>query len=117
MHHPPNLSGDNESRSSGGRERLLQQPARVGGQSHKARVRGLQERGELSKGVEIRSVIDAETVKALLLINGGGAVALLTIFSSVIKEDKYRPLASAILAGILVLMFGLFFTILHNVLR
>ena len=71
----------------------------------------------MSNGVERRSQIDTETVRALLLINGGGAVALLTLLSQVISKAGYAPLASAILWGVLIFMFGLFCAVVHNQLR
>jgi hypothetical protein len=71
----------------------------------------------MSNGVERRSQIDTETVKALLLINGGGVAALLTVFSQVIGKPGYEPLASEILVGVLIFMFGLVCAVIHNRLR
>jgi hypothetical protein len=68
----------------------------------------------MTKGVEIRSQIDTETVRALLLINGGGAIALLTLFTSLIGKQEYRQLALFILIGVLLLMVGLVCAVLHN---
>jgi hypothetical protein len=68
-------------------------------------------------GVDRRSEIDTETVKALLLINGGGAVALLALFGSVLGKNGYENLAWAILVGVLILMLGLVFAVIHNRLR
>ena len=53
-------------------------------------------------GKEIREGIDTETVKALLLINGGGAVALLTFAAAVLnRKDELGSLLRAILSEIL----------------
>jgi hypothetical protein len=71
----------------------------------------------MSNGVDRRGQIDTETVKALLLINGGGVVALLTLFGSVLGKKGYENLARAILVGVLTLMFGLVCTVIHNRLR
>jgi small-conductance mechanosensitive channel len=71
----------------------------------------------MSNGVDRRSQIDTETVKALLLVNGGGAVALLTLFGSVLGKNGYEALARAILVGVLIFMLGLVFAIVHNHLR
>lgn len=71
---------------------------------------------KLSKGVEIRAEIDRDTVKALLLINGGGAVALLTLLPKLI-EEKFQELAAAVMVGVLILMIGLLCAVIHNRLR
>jgi hypothetical protein len=71
----------------------------------------------MSDGVSRRSQIDTETVRALLLINGGGAIALLTLLPPLLEKDELRPLASAILVGILVFMSGLICAVIHNRLR
>jgi hypothetical protein len=71
----------------------------------------------MSNGVERRSQIDTETVKALLLINGGGIAVLLTVFSQVLGKSGYESLASAILVGVLILMAGLVCAVIHNRLR
>ncbi len=71
----------------------------------------------MSNGVERRSQIDTETVKALLLINGGGIVTLLGVFSQVLGKGGYEHLATVILVGVLILMFGLMCAVIHNRLR
>ena len=71
----------------------------------------------MSNGVERRSQIDTETVRALLLINGGGAIALLTLLPSILDKEGYEPLASAILKGVLILMIGLVSAVVHNQFR
>jgi len=38
----------------------------------------------MSNGVEQRAQIDTETVRALLVINGGGAIALLSLLPTIL---------------------------------
>lgn len=71
----------------------------------------------MSNGVERRSQIDTETVKALLLINGGGAIALLTLLPSILDKPGFKGLATSILVGVLILMVGLVCAVVHNQLR
>ncbi|MBI2715883.1 MAG: hypothetical protein HYX37_15740 [Rhizobiales bacterium] len=71
----------------------------------------------MSNGVERRSQIDTETVKALLLINGGGAIALLSLLPALLGKDGFKGFVLAILIGILILMFGLICAVVHNRLR
>lgn len=71
----------------------------------------------MSNGIERRSQIDTETVRALVLINGGGAIALLSLLPSILDNTQYQCLARAILIGIPILMFGLVFAVVHNHLR
>ncbi len=68
-------------------------------------------------GVQNRAAIDNETVKALLFINGGGAVALLAMFSTVFKEPVYRSFAVSILVAVLLMMIGLVCAVVHNIFR
>ena len=70
----------------------------------------------MNGGVETRAQIDTETVKALLLVNGGGAVALLALLPVILQRGQ-ETLAKAILAGVVVLTLGLVFAIIHNRLR
>jgi hypothetical protein len=71
----------------------------------------------MSNGVERRAQIDIETFKALLLINGGGVVSLLAIFSQIIREPGCEKLAIAIMVGVFILVVGLSCAVVHNVLR
>jgi hypothetical protein len=71
----------------------------------------------MASQLEIRAQIDTETVKALLVANGGGAIALLSILSSILDKEGYESLALAILSGVLILICGLAFAIIHNHLR
>ncbi|MEX0591225.1 MAG: hypothetical protein WD207_09065 [Xanthobacteraceae bacterium] len=64
-----------------------------------------------------RAQTDTETVRALLLANGGGAVAMLATLPPVLDRDGYEPLARAMLFGLLILMIGVVFAIVYNYLR
>lgn len=68
---------------------------------------------QLSKGVELRAQIDTETVRALLLMNGGGAVALLSVLPTFLTLHK-SGMVVAILIGLIVMMIGLVSAVLHN---
>jgi hypothetical protein len=68
-------------------------------------------------GVEQRAQMDTETFKGLLVVNGGAAVALLASLSTILKYPEYLLLARAVFVGLIVLMFGLAFAIVHNHLR
>jgi hypothetical protein len=75
---------------------------------------GAELEGYMSNGVDRRSQIDTEMVKALTLINGGGAIALLTLFPHVLNKTGYEPLAKAIMYGVLVFVVGLVSAVIHN---
>jgi hypothetical protein len=51
-----------------------------------------------------RAQIDTETVRALLLVHGGGAVALLAVLKSFIESDEYYQFTRPILSSILIFM-------------
>jgi hypothetical protein len=72
---------------------------------------------QISEGVKIRAQIDTETVRALLLINGGAVFALISLLPSILSNDVLLPFASQILIGIIIFVAGLFFAVLHNQLR
>ena len=67
--------------------------------------------------LEIRAQIDTENVKALLLINGGAAVALLAFLTAVLGMPNCEPLARAVLWALLVFQLGLLSAVIHNRLR
>ena len=71
----------------------------------------------MANGIERRSQIDTETVRALLLINGGGAIGLLSLLPAMLARSGYQDFVLAILTGVLILMFGLIFAVIHNRLR
>lgn len=68
----------------------------------------------LSPGVGQRAQIDTETFKALLFINGGGVVSLLALLP---QFAGVRSIAYAILAGVILMICGLAFAVLHNYCR
>ena len=68
----------------------------------------------MSNGVDRRAQIDIETVKGLLLVNGGGAVALLSVFSALVGREGLEPLLSAVLWAVFGMMFGSVCAIFHN---
>ncbi len=67
-----------------------------------------------SKWVEIRAQIDTELVKGLLVINGGGSVALLAFLPVILGKPEYAPLAKAVLWGLLSFQVGLVSAVIHN---
>jgi hypothetical protein len=71
----------------------------------------------MSKGIELRAQMDSENVKGLLLINGGGAIALLAFLPSVLGKPEYKVLAKAILWALLMFQMGLLTAVVHNRLR
>lgn len=71
----------------------------------------------MSGSVERRAQIDTETYKGLLVINGGGAVALLSFLAAILNRPNVSPLVHAALFGVVVLTFGLVFAVVHNYLR
>src|SRR5262245_25835072 len=68
----------------------------------------------MTNGVDRRAQIDNETVKGLLLLNGGGAVALLSAFSALVGKEGFEPLLSAILWAVFGMMLGSVWAIFHN---
>jgi hypothetical protein len=68
-------------------------------------------------GVGQRAQIDTETVRALLLANGGGAVAMLAALPPILDRAGYESLARAMFFGVLIMMIGVAFAIVHNHLR
>src|SRR5262245_28938593 len=64
-----------------------------------------------------RSLIESETFRALLLINGGGAVALLAVLAAIFDKDRFTSLSFAMLVALAILTFGLACAVIHNHLR
>lgn len=71
----------------------------------------------MTKGLEIRAAIDAETVKGLIQINGGGAVAILALLPSILNNLDYLGMAVPLFEAVFCFAFGLVFAITHNQLR
>ena len=68
----------------------------------------------MATGRETRASIDSETVRGLLLINGGGAVALLAFLPGVLQKPEYESLARAIIWAVFTLQAGLALALIHN---
>jgi hypothetical protein len=60
------------------------------------------------------SKIDVETVRGLLIANGGGAVAMLALVPSVLDRPGYESVAWAMLLGMLIMVIGVALAIAHN---
>ena len=78
------------------------------------------EPGETARAAETRQTraeIDNLTVKSLLTINGGGAVAILAFLPVVFEERGLEGLFPWILGSLLALIVGLGLAVLHNHLR
>jgi hypothetical protein len=71
----------------------------------------------MTKGLEIRAEIDSENVKGLLLINGGGAVALLAFLPTILEKPNLGDLASGVLWALFAFLVGLMAAVIHNRLR
>ncbi len=71
----------------------------------------------MTQGVERRAQIDNEGFKALVLINGGGAVALLAFLPSIISNVTYQPLARFVLYALIGFQFGIASAVIHNFIR
>ena len=71
----------------------------------------------MTSGLEIRAQIDTESLRGLLVANGGGAVALLTFLPFILARPCYAPLAKGILWALLSCQLGLVFALVHNRLR
>jgi len=71
----------------------------------------------MTTGLEIRAQIDTENVKGLLLVNGGGAVALLAFLPYVLGRPGYEAIARAIIWSLGIYQIGLVSAVIHNRLR
>lgn len=68
----------------------------------------------MADGVELRAEMDAETVRGLLLINGGGAVALLAFLAGIIEKPDLALLARATIWSVFIFQLGLVAAVIHN---
>lgn len=68
---------------------------------------------ELSDGVKIRAEIDNQSVRFVMLVNGGGSVALIALLPNIL----YTPLVFAVLLTLTVWLTGLTLAVVHSVLR
>lgn len=71
----------------------------------------------MTTGLEIRAQIDTESVKALLLMNGGASVALLAFLPTVLGKPGFESLARGVLWALLIFQVGLVAAVVHNLLR
>lgn len=71
----------------------------------------------MADGRETRAGIDSETVRGLLLINGGGAVALLAFLPGVLQKPELESLARAIILAVFSFQVGLASAVIHNRMR
>lgn len=71
----------------------------------------------MADGRETRAEIDNETVRGLLLVNGGGAVALLAFLPGVLQKPELEHLARSIILAVFTFQIGLACAVIHNRLR
>jgi len=71
----------------------------------------------MTTGVEIRAQIDADTIKALLLINGGAAVALLALLPYVLTRAHLHYFGKLIMFALLLYQVALLCAVISNRLR
>lgn len=69
------------------------------------------------EGKAQRAEMDNATVKALLLMNGGGAIAVLTFLGTIVSEADMEALRASIVWGLLMFHAGLLAAVIHNHLR
>ena len=77
----------------------------------------LQDRREKAQNLEQRGHLDMQTVRSLILINGGGAVALLSVFAAIagkLDTPGLRSFVAALLIGVILFMGGLLTAVLNN---
>lgn len=68
----------------------------------------------MTTGKAIRAQIDTEVAKGLILINGGGGIALLAFLPHVLGIPGYEPLIYSLLVSLLCFQFGLIAAVLHS---
>ncbi len=71
----------------------------------------------MTTGLEIRAQIDTEGLRGLLVVSGGGAVALLAFLPFILGKPCYAPLAQGVLYALLSCQLGLVLALVHNRLR
>jgi hypothetical protein len=67
----------------------------------------------VSEGVKIRAQIDTESVRNVMLVNGGGSVALLALLPAILGT----PLVFGVLLTLAIWLLGLTLAVSHSVLR
>lgn len=68
----------------------------------------------MTSGKEIRSRIDSEQVRGLLLINGGAAVALIALIPYILEKPEFLILSRGIFIALILFQLGLVFAVVHN---
>lgn len=71
----------------------------------------------MKSAVEIRAEIDTETVRALLVVNGGSAAGLMTLLPLIIEKPGLHAFALGAIRAIICAAAGLALAIYHNRLR
>jgi hypothetical protein len=71
----------------------------------------------MTSGMETRAQMDTENFKALLVLNGGGALALLTLLQFVLGNPAYRAMNRPIVLALALLSTGLVCAFVYNRLR
>ena len=67
----------------------------------------------LSEGVKIRAQIDTESVRAVMLVTGGGSVALIALIPKIMGT----PLVEGLIYTLALWLLSLTLVVIHNVLR
>lgn len=67
----------------------------------------------VNEGIKIRAQIDNEAVRNVMLVNGGGSVALIALLPNIL----YTPLVFAVLATLSIWLAGLTLAVIHSILR
>lgn len=67
----------------------------------------------LSDGAKVRAQIDTESVRNVLLVNGGGCIALLALLPAILGT----PLVTAVLLALSIWLLGLTLAVVHSILR
>lgn len=68
----------------------------------------------MTSGKEIRSRIDSEQVRGLLLINGGAAVTLIALIPYILDKPEFLILSRGIFIALILFQLGLVFAVIHN---
>ena len=68
-------------------------------------------------GVDRREQIDTETVKGLLVINGGGSITMLAFLLAIIDKQDLAPLVYGALIALVTFPAGIVAALWHNILR
>jgi hypothetical protein len=61
--------------------------------------------------------MDRDTVRVLVVLNGGGAVALLALLPNMFKVPEFLPITKAVMVAVIIQIVGLVLTVFHNMCR